>query len=434
VARERRFGRLVRRREAEERDDDDVLLEVPLPHATAPTHEPRLLTNRPFLWLVLGDSFAQLGRWAFFLAVLADATYRFDATPAQVSLVIGLFSLPLILVSPLHGAVADRASAKWLLVATSFASISVPLVVLSSTSLAWLYAGSALYGAIHAAELPARGAMVPRLVAKDRLVQANGMLSGALAVQMIVGPGVAALLARVGGPTAPYYVTLVAAIVAGCSFLVMPDRRRAEPPARRGMFADVSAGLREAWRSPGLRTLLFLDLSVWFLIGLLISLEPSYIRRELGLGEDFLGLVWSTYGAGELIGALLLSRVRRGGGRELVLAARGLLLAAVGFLIYVTVVVPWTVIAANVVFGIGFPFFTASAQAMIQRVAGHPGKVSAAFSMVGEAGPVTGALLLAGVGGALSVRGWLLGAGVLFAGVALAASAVSRRVPSPQPT
>jgi MFS family permease len=433
VARKRRLGRLVSREEPGARESD-VLLEVPLPHASAPSQEPRLLTNRPFLWLVLGDSFAQLGRWGFFLAVLADATYRFDATPAQVSLVIGLFSLPLILVSPLYGALADRSSAKWLLVVTSFASIAVPLVVLSSTSMAWLYAGSALYGAIHAAELPARGAMVPRLVPKDRLVQANGMLSGALAVQMIIGPGVAALLARLGGPTTPYYVTLVAAVVAGASYLLVPDRRRAEPSARRGMFADVAAGLRESWRSPGLRTLLFLDVSVWFLIGLLISLEPSYIRRELGLGEDFLGLVWSTYGLGELIGAVLLTRVRRGSGRELVFASRGLLLAAGGFLVYVTVVVPWTVIVANVVFGIGFPFFTASASAMIQRVARHPGKVTAAFSMVGEAGPVISALLLAGVGTALDIRAWLLAAGILFAGVALAASAASRRVPAPQPT
>ena len=429
MARKRRVGRLVRRD-----DPEDAVLEVPLPHAAAPTHEPRLLTNRPFLWLVFGDSFGQLGRWAFFLAVLGDATYRFDASPAQVSLVIALFSLPLILVSPFYGALADRGSAKWLLVSASVASLAVPFIALASDSLGWLYVASALYGSIHAAELPARGAMVPRLVARDRLVQANGMLSGALAVQMIIGPGIAALLSRLGGPTAPYYVTLVAAVVAAAAFVMVPDRRRTEPIERRGVFADTGEGMREAWRSRDLRTLLFLDLSVWFLIGLLITLEPSYIRRELGLGEDFLGLVWSSYGVGELIGALLLTRIRRGSGRELALAARGLLLAAIGFLTYVLVVVPWAVVAANVIFGVGFPFFTASAQAMIQRVAKHPGKVIAAFSMVGEAGPIVAALLLAAAGAGINVRGWLLGSGILFAGVALAASAVSRRLAVPEPT
>ena len=429
VARKRRVGRLVSREDLEE-----GLLEVPLPHAAAPTHEPRLLTNRPFLWLVVGDSFAQLGRWAFFLAVLGDATYRFDASPAQVSLVIALFSLPLILVSPFYGALADRGSAKWLLVTASFGSVAVPFIALASDSLGWLYVASALYGSIHAAELPGRGALVPRLVPRDRLVQANGMLSAALAVQMIVGPGIAALLARLGGPTAPYYVTLAAAVVAAASYLVVPDRRRTEPIQRQGVFTDAADGMREAWRTRDLRTLLFLDLSVWFLIGLLITLEPSYIRRELGLGEDFLGLVWSTYGAGELIGALLLTRVHRGSGRELVFAARGLLLAALGFLIYVIVVVPWTVIVANVIFGIGFPFFTASAQAMIQRVARHPGKVIAAFSMVGEAGPVVSAFILVAAGAAVSVRGWLLGSGIVFAGVAVLAVYVSGRRPIPEPT
>jgi predicted MFS family arabinose efflux permease len=410
------------------RRDPDAILDVPVPRGGAPDRPPRLLADRQFLWLVSGDAFAQLGRWAFFLAVLGDATFRLNASSSQVALIIGFFSLPLILVSPLYGAAADRWSAKWLLVLTSFAAVPVPFVALSTSSLGWLYATAALYGLVHAAATPSRGAMVPRLVPSDRLVEANGTISAAVAIQMVVGPAIAALLTSLGGPTAPYYVTVAAAALAASFYLLVPDRRREGPDTSAGVFSDVAAGMREAWRSPSLKRMLLLDISVWFLIGLLISLEPIYIKRDLGLDQAFLGVLWSVYGLGELAGSLMLTRVKNGSGRELSFAARGLLLASAGFLLYVSIPIGVAALAANLVFGIGFPFFVGSAHALIQRVARFPGRVTAAFSMVGEAGPVATALLLAAAGRNVAVRPWLLGSGILFTLVGLSALRISFRL------
>jgi predicted MFS family arabinose efflux permease len=426
VARERRLGRLV------SRDRDDVTLEVPLPRGGGTPGPPHLLTkNRQFLWLVLGDSFAQLARWGFFLALIGDATYRLDANAAEVASLIAAYAVPLIVVSPLHGAVADRWSAKWLLVITSTAALPLPLIAFSTDSLGWLYLAAILYGVLFSATMPARGALVPRLVAADQLVRANGMISAVGSVQMIIGPGVAALLATSGGPRAPYFVTLVASAAAALVFLFLVPDRRAERSRTRGrIFADIGAGFREAAREPTLRRMFILGICVWFLVGQLITLEPSYIKTDLGLGQDFLGLVWTVFGVGELIGSVLLTRVRQGAGRELVLAARGLLVAGVGFLTYISVAIGAAAIVANVVFGIGFPFFVASSNALIQRVARAPGKVTAAFSMVGESGAVMSALLLILVGSGISVRIWLLVSGVLFTLVAMAALRMSRRVTS----
>jgi Na+/melibiose symporter-like transporter len=411
-------------------DREDVAFDVPLPRG-GPPNPPHLLTkNRPFLWLVLGDSFAQLARWGFFLAVIGDATYRLDANAAQVALLIGAYSLPLIIVSPLYGAIADRWSAKWLLVIISLAALPLPLIAFSTDSLSWLYLTAVLYGVVFAATMPARGALIPRLVAGDQLVRANGMISAVGSVQMIIGPGVAALLASTGGPQAPYFVTLVATGAAALIILFRVPDRRAERSEREDdpIFANVGAGFREIRGERSLRRMFVLDICVWFLVGQLIALEPSYIKGTLGLGQSFLGLVWTVYGVGELIGSLLLTRVRRGAGRELVFAARGLLLAGVGFLVYIAVAIGASALVANVVFGIGFPFFIASSNALIQRVARAPGKVSAAFSMVGESGPVFSALLLTAAGPGIPVRTWLLVSGVLFTIVALVALRVSRRV------
>jgi predicted MFS family arabinose efflux permease len=414
--------------DARDRSAEESLLEVPLPHAEAPSAAPRLLTNRPFLWLVAGDSFATLGRWAFFLAAVGDAAYRLDASPAQVGFVLASFSLPLIVVSPLYGAAADRWSPKLLLVFTVAASVGPPFVAIRANSLASLFVATMLYGLLHGAVMPSRGALVPRLVPADQLVRANGMISAAFSAQLVVGPALAALLVRLGGPHAPYLVTVGASALAFVAYLAVPDRRKQDAGGPgQAILAGVSSGFREGWRNPALRNLLGISVSIWFLIGLLIALEPLYIKDDVGGGQDFLGVVWAVYGAGEVAGSVLLARTRRGAGREPSLVAFGLLLASVGFLLYVSVASPVAVIAGNVVFGIGFPFYTATSNALIQRVARHPGKVTAAFSMAGEGGPVAAAVLLAVAGGALSVRGWLLVSGVVFTVVALAALGVARR-------
>jgi predicted MFS family arabinose efflux permease len=403
-------------------------VEVPLPHAGAPSDPPRLLTNRPFLWLVLADGTAGLGRWALFLAVVGDATFRLQATPGQVALVLASFSLPYILVSPLHGALADRWSAKWLFTLTTAGSAAAATIPLRTDSLASLYVAAALFGALNAAEIPSRGALIPRLVPAERLVQANGMVSAALAVQLIIGPTLAAVLVRFLGPDAPYLVTVGAAGAGAMLALLVPDRRAGGAPGGSA-FGNVVAGFREGWGTEELRRLFLLAVAVWFLIGVLISLEPAYLREELGRGQVFLGAVWAVYGAGEVLGSIALARVRRGTGREPTLVALGLLLAAAGFLIYVSVRSPVAVIVGNVVFGVGFPFFTATSQALIQRLARFPGQVSAAFSMAGEGGPVAAAALLGSVGQRVGIRTWLLLSGAVFTLVALVALSMARRRP-----
>jgi predicted MFS family arabinose efflux permease len=414
--------------DARDRPVEETVLEVPLPHADAPSAPPRLLTNRPFLWLVAGDSFAILGRWAFFLAAVGDAAYRLDASPAQVGFILASFSLPLMLVSPVYGAVADRWSPKLLLVFSVAASVAPPVLALGANSLGTLFLATTLYGFLHGAVMPSRGALVPRLVARDQLVRANGMITAAFSAQLVVGPALAALLVRLGGSHAPYLVTMGASAVAVLGYLAVPDRRReGDAGPRKAVFADVGAGFGEGWRNPALRNLFGISVSIWFLIGLLIALEPLYIRTDVGGGQDFLGLVWAVYGLGEVMGSVLLAVRGRGAGREPTFVAFGLLFASVGFLLYVSVPSAIAVIAGNIVFGIGFPFYTATSNALIQRVARHPGKVTAAFSMAGEGGPVTASALLAVAGGALSVRGWLLVSGLAFTVVALAALRVARR-------
>ena len=85
---------------------EGALLEAPRPHAGA--LPPALLANRPFLWLAASFGMEQLGFWAFLLAVMGEAGYRFHAGPTQLGVLFAAFSVVFIPLTVPFGMLVDR--------------------------------------------------------------------------------------------------------------------------------------------------------------------------------------------------------------------------------------------------------------------------------------------------------------------------------------
>lgn len=384
------------------------LPEVPLALGSPPP--PRLLLRRPFLWLVLAETFANLGLWAFFLATAGAATYRFGASPGQLGILLASYSVAFIVVTPGIGVLADRWSPKWILVIAYGSSLLFMLTALLAPSLPWLYAAMGLFGAAHSAVWPARGALVPLLVEEERLMQANGMVGMTWQVPLIVGPALAGLLVRGWGQGAPLVFAMAVTVVAMALYQPVPDRRKDDQGGR--VLAELGAGFTEAAGIPALRWLLACSVGAWLLIGVLIVLEPLLIKDLLGRGQDVFGLMLSLQGVGALLASVVLARMRGGAGRERPFIAGGLIVAGMGNLLYVGTSSVVAAGAGAVIFGLAYTFYSSPAQALIQRVARNPGRVTGAYAIVGEGGPLVTAVAIAALGGLVSVRVWLVGSAV----------------------
>jgi len=180
---------------------------------------------------------------------------------------------------------------------------------------------------------------------------------------------------------------------------------------------DLGAGLRVGLHVPVLRLLFATGMGAMLVLGLMQTLEPLFVRSVLARGQDALGFLWSMQGVGALLASILLIRLRRAVGAEMLVIAVGVVIGGAGLLLYAATGVYAIAIPGALLFGFGYPLFFSTGQALIQRISNAPGKVSSVFIVLSEIGPLVAALGI-GVLGRVDVQLWLVGsaAGLLVLG------------------
>ena len=399
---------------------EEALLDAPHPHAGA--LPPRLLANRPFLWLAGTYAMDQLGFWAFLLAVIGEAGYRFHASATQLAILFAAFSVVFIPLTVPFGMLVDRWSPKWTLFLSIVVMVGAVASALAARSMPPLYLAFALDGVAAAMMTPARGSLTGLLVEERELVRANGMLNAVSMVAVIVGPLVAGLLEQGAEFDPAVYWFALAAIVLGFPFVLMIPDRRPKEAEEQSFMKDLSEGFSVSMRDPELRSLMVLTGAAWFLATVLITLEPLFVKHVLHRGLDALGYLWAAHGVGALIGAVVIAGWKRAQGREILLIGVGLVLGGFGYLAYVGTTAFDVALVGTAIFGIGVAWLLTLSQALIQRVAAENlrGRVTGVVGMLQEASGFVCAVILAVIGGVIvDVRPYLIwsGVGIVLFGV-----------------
>ena len=386
---------------------EETLLEPVIPRG--PALPPHILTNRPFLWLVIGSGVGGVSFWSYFGAVWADGAFRFHASPGEMTMLLGAFSLPFVLLVPFQGMAVDRWSPKWMnLLGYAVAVAGMPIAWVGN-SLAFLYASSFVVGAGAAMVIPARSALTGLLIDERRLVQANGALSAAIQVSIIIGPLYGGLVLRGHGTDIVYAAAIATGIASLGVLLPVPDRRQTrDRPALA--FRDVGQGFLTSWRLPELRLLLGLYGMGWLVSNAVFVLEPLFVKNTLHLGGDVVQFIWVSHGVGALLGAVWMTRLRRGAGLELLLVGASLVVLGAGLLLIYSIATYATALIGAGIDGLGFSVFLTAGLALVQRVVGEEqfGRVTSVFAILQEGTSVLLALVIVPLGALVLVRPTLI--------------------------
>lgn len=236
------------------------------------------------------------------------------STPSETGWLQTAQTLPFLLLSLPAGVIVDRASRRSLIVASevvrAFALVAVLLLLATKTLTLWLLAVLGFVGAIgtvcYSVGAPA---LVPALVTRTQLVDANRWLELARSCAFAAGPALGgALVSWSGAATAFGLAAMLSAVAA---FVLAGLPRDAPTVSRRPLLQDVGEGARFILKHPYLRPILVTALFFNFGWFVLQAIYVAYAVQVLHFSAAEVGLSLGIYGAGMIAGALLSPFIAR---------------------------------------------------------------------------------------------------------------------------
>ncbi|MDQ3855062.1 MAG: MFS transporter, partial [Chloroflexota bacterium] len=330
--------------------------------------------NFTILWSSLIVS--NIGTWMQTVAqgwLVLELTNR----PVYLGLVSLAFAIPMTVLPPLGGAIADRVDKLTLLKITQTLSMLAAFVLaaltLSGLVNVWQIILLSFVGALLlAVDNPTRQALLPSLVGRDDLMSAISLNSAVFTGAALFGPAIAGFLLASIGAGGLFLINGISYAVVLIALFLMRDAPTKPHHSEVGFWRDVVEGLRFV-RSSELLAILVAVSAVSGLLGRSYSaLLPLFARDVWDVGARGYGILLSAPGAGALIGAVGLAvygEVRRKG-RLLILSmlAFGLSLVAFSYSPFF-----WPAVALLLVGGVLNSLFGASIATLIQTNA--PGRL-----------------------------------------------------------
>jgi len=299
----------------------------------------RALQYRNYQLFFAGQLISLCGTWMQNLAQ-AWLVYRLTGSLVLLGGIGFTGQIPLFLLSPIAGIVADRHSRQRVVIATQTASMLLAFVLaaltLTNTVHVWhIFVLSALLGMVNSFDVPARQSFIVEMVGKADLMNAIALNSSMFNASRIVGPAIAGLLIAVVGEGWCFFLNGASYIAVIAGLLMMRVEPFKPSPRQGSPLNNIIEGFRFVIRNPPVHYLLAL-LGVVSLAGTPFTvLMPAFADRILHGGPKALGWLMGSTGVGALAAALTLASRRQlaGLGRWAAMAATsfGLWLIAFSF-------------------------------------------------------------------------------------------------------
>ena len=280
---------------------------------TPTNNRPSGMTGFTIVWVgqlvsLLGTSMTNfaLTIWAF------EQTGR----ATDLALIGFFFMVPLLIVSPMAGAIVDRNDRKFMMMVSDLASgvVTIIVLILFATGLleVWhLYITAAISGTFQTFQWPAYSAAISTMLPKEQYARANGMISLAESGSGIFAPVLAGALLSFFGLNAVFAIDIVTFIVAIGALLVVnipnPKRTEAGAESQGSIWKESAYGFRYILARPSLLGLQLLFFGTNFMNALGFTVFAPMILARTGSNELIFGSVQSVTAVGGVAGGLLMS-------------------------------------------------------------------------------------------------------------------------------
>lgn len=345
----------------------------------------RALRHRNLRLFFVGQGVSLVGTWMQQVA-MSWLVYRLTDSALLLG-VIGFSSqFPSLLLAPFAGALADRWSRYRMVVVAQMLAMTqavvLALLVITNTVEVWqLIALAVAAGAINGVDIPARQALLVKLVDGQDLPNAIALNSSMFNAARLVGPALGGVLIGIWGEGLVFVLNALSfgAVLGALAMIRLP--RGGGVPAG-DILRQIREGFGYAFGFPPIRDLI-LTLAGLSLMGIpYVVLFPVFARDILAGDAMTLGILTGSSGAGALIGALYLASRDTVRGLGTVIARSAMLF---GFTLLVFGVSRNLLLscAMLVAGGFGLMLTTASINTVLQTLVGEEmrGRVMSLYTM-----------------------------------------------------
>ena len=376
------------------------------------------LANANYRIYLTGSFVSNIGTWMQRVAQDWLVLELSGGSGLAVGITTGLQFLPMLLLSPYGGLLADRFDNRRILKITqgwlALSAAVLGVLAITGSALTWhVYMIALLFGVGTAFDNPARQSFVSEVAGSEHLPNAIGLNSATFNAARIVGPALAGLvIAAFGSGWAILSNAVTYAAFTGALMFIKPGALNVVAPTARAK-RQIREGLAYV-RSRG--DIMLVMCVVFFLgtFGLNFQMTSALMaQQEFHKGAEQYGILGSFMAVGSLAGALIAAR-RRSAPRGRFVVGMALVF---GLIEIVTGLMPsyWSYAAILPVLGFAALLTLTAANAAIQlRVDPRlRGRVMALYMMVLMGGTPIGAPILGWVGETLGPRWTLIGGGGL---------------------
>jgi MFS family permease len=327
--------------------------------------------------------------------------------------------IPVFLLAPLGGLVADRFNRHRVVIATQaasmvLASILAFLTLTGRVTVIDVITLAALMGAVNAFDIPARQAFLVDMVGRGDLMNAIALNSSMFNGARIIGPSIAGILVASIGEGWCFFANAVSYIAVIAGLLLMEIE-----PTNLGNHAaspieHIAEGFRFVRNTAPIRAILLL-LGLVSLVGMPYTvLMPVFATKILHGNASTLGVLMGATGVGALAGALLLaSKTELNGlGRFVFISCAGF-----GASLILFAFSKWYILSAALLLPVGFCMMIqmASSNTLIQAMVPDAlrGRTLAVYSMMFMGMAPLGALFAGAVADRITAPGTVALGGVV---------------------
>ena len=248
--------------------------------------------------------------WQVYGLAREQLSYSIERAASMLGLIGLVQFVPLFLLTPVVGLVADSFDRRWIVRGTTTLLLLNAMMLGALTwgghlTLPFLFLAAVFIGVARAFAGPAYSALAPNLVPREVLPTAIAVSTLAWQTGTIAGPSVGGLLYAIHPDAAYATVGGLLAVALGFIFLIGPVP---QPPAQvdRKPMQRIADGFRYVRQNRLVLATITLDLFVVLLAGA-TALLPIYARDILHVGAKGLGFLAAAMGIGAAVASLWFS-------------------------------------------------------------------------------------------------------------------------------